>query len=66
MLGKAYRAFSQNLDFLRLLVFKILQFKINNFPLVSVLPFGSNVTEDFLLKKWLIRYLFRKAANLVF
>ena len=32
MLGKASNASSTNLNFLRLLVLKILQFKVNNFP----------------------------------
>ena len=39
MLGKAKNALSPNLNFLRVAVFKILQFKVKNFPLTSVLPF---------------------------
>ena len=39
MLVKTQNVFSPNLNFLRHAVFKILQFKVNNFPLTSVLPF---------------------------
>ena len=39
MLGKAQNAFSSILNFLRLAVFKILQFKVNHISRTSVLPF---------------------------
>ena len=50
MLGLAQNAFSPNMKFLRLAIFKILQFKINNFPLTSVLPFCHIAAEDLLLE----------------
>ena len=40
----AENAFSLNLNFRRILVFKTLQLKINNFPLISVLPIRQYVT----------------------
>ena len=39
MLEKALNVFSPNLNLLRLAVFKILYFKVNYFPLTSVVPF---------------------------
>ena len=55
MLGKAQNAFSPNLNFLRLAIFKILPFKVNEFPLTSVLVFrltfrnGLNLFEKQLI-----------------
>ena len=37
-LKKTENAFSPNLNFLHFAVFKILQFKVNNFPLTLMLP----------------------------
>ena len=44
-----------NWDFLLLLVCKILQFQINNFPRTSVFHFVIIVREDKLLESWLIK-----------
>ena len=61
MLGKPLNAFSPNLNFLRLVVFKILQCKVNNFSLASVLPVCDYCDRRLTFGK--LAYVFWKAAN---
>ena len=53
MLGYVSDVILPNLKFLRLPVFKILQFKISRFSFSLVLPFMSIVAEDLLWESWL-------------
>ena len=53
MLRNPLNAFSPNLNFPRLVVFAILQFKINNFSLISVLPFYHYCDRRLTLESWL-------------
>ena len=63
--GKDLSTFSPNLNFLRLPVFKILQFKlINNFLLTSVLAFCQYFDRRSTFKK--LDYIYLKASNLQF
>ena len=71
VLEKGQNVFLPNFNFLFFAVFKILQFKVNNFPLTSVLPFCQHC-ERRLTKFWKVGNInfwlefTWKAANLQF